>query len=303
MNDPLELTARGKRLLSTQPARHYEGVKAIVDAANQGGAEAIHLCGAMSALGAGLPQSWSAALDCLAASAERNWAPAQDELRLLSRGTGEAWKSLRDAIDIEALSRPAAMRTVHARPRIQVAEQFLAPELCDWLVARARPKLARAQTFVHAADSARSNSAAEFPFIEMDVALALIRARIAAVTGLAPQGMENPQVLHYAVGQRYMPHYDFLDAKTPAAAQSIAGFGQRVATFLVYLNDDFDAAETAFLKLDWRYRGAKGDAILFWNVDEGGVPDEQTLHAGLAPARGEKWLLSQWIRQAPARAR
>lgn len=297
------LTALGKSLLTHAPLHHYDGIKAIVDAANQGGAEAVYLCGAMSALGAGLPQSWSAALDCLAASAERDWRPAQDELRLLSGSTGDAWRSLRDQVDIDALSRPAVPRVLHTSPRIQIAEKFLAPELCDWLIARAKPKMARAQTFVHAADPTRSNSAAEFNFVEMDIVLALIRKRIAALTGLALSGMENTQVLHYAVGQRYMPHYDFLNTSNPATAQSVTGFGQRVATFLVYLNDDFDAAETAFLKLDRRYRGAKGDALMFWNVDEAGQPDQQTLHAGLAPARGEKWLLSQWIRQAPAAAR
>ncbi len=127
--------------------------------------------------------------------------------------------------------------------------------------------------------------------------LALVRARIAALTGLPARGMENTKILHYAEGQRFAPHCDYLN---PAiAAESIAEAGQRVATFLVYLNDDFDGAETSFLKLDWRYRGAKGDAILFWNVDETGAPDAATLHEGLAPARGEKWLLSQWIRQAP----
>jgi hypothetical protein len=53
------------------------------------------------------------------------------------------------------------------------------------------------------------------------------------------------------------------------------------------------------LKLNWRYRGAKGDAILFRNVDSTGAPDRATLHEGLAPTRGEKWLLSQWIRMPP----
>ncbi len=77
--------------------------------------------------------------------------------------------------------------------------------------------------------------------------------------------------------------------------------GQRVVTFLVYLNDDFDGAQTAFLDLKWRYRGAKGDAILFRNVDGTGAPDPTTLHAGRAPTRGEKWLLSQWIRMPPER--
>jgi hypothetical protein len=76
----------------------------------------------------------------------------------------------------------------------------------------------------------------------------------------------------------------------------IDDLGQRAVTFLVYLNDDYDGAETAFLALKWRYRGNKGDAILFRNVDSTGAPDLATLHAGLTPSRGEKWLLSQWIR-------
>lgn len=299
------LTALGRNLLVRAPLNSYEGVKTIVDAANKGGGEAIHLCGVMSAMGAGLAQNWDMALGCLQASAERDWRPAQEELRLLARRTGTAWAALRDAIDMPALLKPGELRTLHAAPRIAVAENFLPPELCDWLIERARPRIARARTFDGEAaarlDSGRSNSAAEFNFVEIDIVLALIRARIAAITGLPALGMENTQVLHYAVGQHFAPHYDYLDATQPRIAETIAQGGQRVATFLVYLNDDFDAAETSFLKLDWRYRGKKGDAIVFWNVDREGAADPATLHAGLAPTRGEKWLLSQWIRQPPAR--
>ncbi|HWA92781.1 MAG TPA: 2OG-Fe(II) oxygenase [Rhizomicrobium sp.] len=286
------LTALGKSLLARAPADSYDGVKAVVDAANGGGAEAAYLCGAMAAVGAGLPQSWTMAFDCLAASAERGWAPARDEIKLLAARRSESWKALRDAVDIGALLAPGALEPVHAAPRIAVVEKFLTPELCDWLVARAGPRIVRARTF-SGIDESRSNSAAEFGFLDLDIVLALVRARIASLTGLPVTSLENTQILHYATGQQFAPHYDYLDA-------SQAGpWGQRAATFLVYLNDDFDAAETSFLKLDWRYRGAKGDAILFWNVDPSGAPDPLTLHAGLAPTRGEKWLLSQWIRQAP----
>lgn len=302
LGDVEALTALGRNLLTRPPIVSYDGVRTIVDAANKGGGEAVYLCGAMSALGAGLAQNWSMALDCVAASAERDWRPAQDELRLLAASSGADWRKLRDAIDIDALLEPGKLRSVHAAPRISVAEKFLSPELCDWLIARAAPKIARARTFNAAGgavEDSRNNSAAEFNFAEIDIVLALIRARIAALTGLAARGMENTQILHYAQGQRFAPHYDFLDVRQPVSAQSVAEAGQRTATFLVYLNDDFDGAETSFLKLDWRYRGAKGDAIVFWNVDAAGAPDAATLHAGLAPARGEKWLLSQWIRQAP----
>lgn len=299
IGDVEALTALGKSLLTRPPIQSYDGVKTVIEAANKGGAEAVYLCGAMAALGAGLAQDWSMALDCASASAARDWRPAQDELRLLARASGDDWKALRDAVDVAALTKHGTLRSVHARPRISVAEKFLAPELCDWLIARGRPKLQRARTFVSAADDSRNNSAAEFNFVEIDLVLALIRGRIAALTGLAARGMENPQILHYQTGQRFAPHYDYLNPANPAVAGSLAEAGQRVATFLVYLNDAFDGAETSFLKLDWRWRGQKGDAILFWNVDEADTPDPATLHAGLAPTGGEKWLLSQWIRRAP----
>ena len=294
------LTALGINLLVRPPLSHFEGVKTIIAAANAGDAQAIRIAGAMAALGAGLPQNWPMAFDCLHQSAERGLGVAQDELRLLAGTQAGAWKALRDGIDVDALLKPAPMRVVHERPRVLVAEKFLSTQMCDWLVERAKPKIRRARVFDMAGggkiDLTRNNGATDFNIVETDLILALIRARIASVTGLAPHGMEHPQVLHYSVGQQFSPHFDFLDPATPAYAQNIASAGQRVATFLIYLNDDFDAAETSFLAIDWRYRGGKGDAILFWNVDKEGAPDRQTLHAGLAPTRGEKWLFSQWIR-------
>ena len=150
---------------------------------------------------------------------------------------------------------------MHEHPRVSVAEKFLTPGVCDWLIERAKPKIGRAHVFdaTHGGgkiDQTRNNSATDFNIAETDLVLALIRARIATATGLAPEGMEHPQVLHYSVGQQFAPHFDFLDPAMPAYAQNIAAAGQRVATFLIYLNDEFDAAETSFLALDWRYRGS-----------------------------------------------
>ena len=65
-------------------------------------------------------------------------------------------------------------------------------------------------------------------------------------------------------------------------------------------NDDIegraDGGETDFPTLGWRYRGSKGSALFFWNVGADGLPDRRTLHASLAPTRGEKWLYSYWVR-------
>jgi predicted 2-oxoglutarate/Fe(II)-dependent dioxygenase YbiX len=142
----------------------------------------------------------------------------------------------------------------------------------------------------------RTNSEALIAFEQQDLVLMALRRRIATVAGLAIERMEPPTVLHYAPGQEFRPHYDFFDPAVPAYAVNVAERGQRLATVLVYLNDDFEGGETHFVKADLRFKGKKGDAILFRNVTEQGDPDFSTLHAGLPTTRGEKWLFSQWLR-------
>jgi len=298
--DAEAMTALGKSLLVHPPVDHQRGIDLVLRAAQAENAEALRMCAVMAGQGAGLPQDWGVALNYLKASAGCGLDAAQNELRLLASAQSDDWKRLRDSVDLSALLAPGRMQLVHTKPRIAVIEKFLTPALCDWLIARARPKIARAKTIddegAHYIDSGRSNSSSNFNFTELDLALILVRTRIAALTGLATDGFENTQVLHYAPGQRFAAHYDFLDPNNPAQSRTIDIWGQRVVTFLVYLNDDFDGADTSFLKLNWRYRGGKGDAIMFRNVDSAGAPDLATLHEGLAPTRGEKWLLSQWIR-------
>jgi hypothetical protein len=108
--------------------------------------------------------------------------------------------------------------------------------------------------------------------------------------------------LNYLPGQQFEPHFDFLDSAVPGYTDDLRSNGQRVATFLLYLNEEFDGGETEFPELGWRYKGRTGDALLFWNVDGSELPDRRTLHAGLPPTSGEKWLLSQWLRKRPAAA-
>ena len=77
------------------------------------------------------------------------------------------------------------------------------------------------------------------------------------------------------------------------------GLGQRQPRLFVTLrinNINFWALYTDFPDLGWRFKGARGDALWFWNVDGAGGLDLRTRHAGLAPSGGEKWLPSQWIR-------
>jgi hypothetical protein len=130
----------------------------------------------------------------------------------------------------------------------------------------------------------------------MDVVVEILRARISAATRLPVPIFEPTQVLHYAVGERFKPHHDFLDINVPGFADHIRRFGQRIATVLVYLNGDYQGGETVFPKIGLSYRGRTGDALFFTNVDRSGHGDPLTMHAGTPPTSGEKWVFSQWIR-------
>ena len=188
-------------------------------------------------------------------------------------------------------------------PRVVVLGGLLADDECDALIDLARTRLRRSTTVdpqtggdqVHADRTSRGTY-----FTRGQNALcARIDARIARLLDWPLDHGEGLQVLNYGPGAEYRPHYDFLDPAAPALADTLARQGQRTATFLAYLNDDYAGGETAFPELDWRFSGQAGDALLFFNVDDAGQPIRRSLHAGLPPAAGEKWLLSQWIRDRP----
>jgi prolyl 4-hydroxylase len=99
--------------------------------------------------------------------------------------------------------------------------------------------------------------------------------------------------LMYRPGEEYRAHFDFFPAE---AAQADAS-GQRTRTLLVYLNSGYADGETNFITAGMKVKGDIGDAILFHNCDATGAPDRSSLHAGVAVASGQKWLLSKWWRE------
>jgi hypothetical protein len=108
--------------------------------------------------------------------------------------------------------------------------------------------------------------------------------------------MEATAVLHYAVGEESSNHFDFVSPEIPNYAQEIEKNGQRVLTFLVYLNDDYDGGETDFPKLGLAHKGRRGEGLFFVNALDNNEPDLRTVHAGRPPTKGEKWIVSQFIR-------
>ena len=271
---------------------------ALAAAADAGDPESAHRLAVLAAMGLGLPQDWRVAMERLTQAARLGHSTAERQLALLSNGAG---------IDLAAWLTPPPPRRLSQGPAIFAIDGFLPEAVCDWLKAQAgavtEPALVYdPETGEGRRESVRTNDAALFDLPRMDVVLAVVRERIARAAGLPVPGLEWTQVLHYAVGQTFDWHVDWLDPATPGHAGDLVERGQRIATCLVFLNDDFEGGETAFEAGGLRHRGRKGDALLWANTLPDGSIDRHTRHAGLPPTSGEKWVLSQWLRgRAPNR--
>jgi prolyl 4-hydroxylase len=276
----------------------------IWKAAGEGSAEAWRWLATLTAAGVGVPQDWERALDHLATAAIGGSESARRQLLSLAavpeKGTVRDWSALRGSVRLEPWFGRGEKTVLNISPRVVTVRRFLPLAVCDWLLERTRGPLS--ESLLLTGDPPvpdaeyRSHSAQAFNFVDCDVVVLLTRARIVANIGVPPGALEVSQILHYATGETFGLHWDYLRPDVPRQAAEIAANGQRIITFLIYLNAGYEGGETALPQLDLRFRGEPGDALYWANVDPTGSPDPRTQHAGLPPTVGEKWVFSQGVR-------
>ena len=314
--DVESMTRLGKRLFTGDAAPHLprEAVGFLIDAAKAGGAEAPAILAVLSATGASVRQSWQEGLSALVLAAERGWQPAQAQLRVLAADrtlaaaselvhtSSDIWKQLGSSVAAGPWHLAPERRVLSRDPLVVSFPNLLTPEICAWLIAEAVPRLEPAKVYDSVAGQdivheTRTNSAATFGLGNVGFVHLLVQARMAASCGIPFQNMEAPAILHYRPGQEITNHFDFVDPRTtPNYAEEVARNGQRVVTFLAYLNDDYQGGETDFPNFGVRHKGTKGEGLYFVNAFPDGKPDLRMVHAGRPPVEGDKWIVSQFIR-------
>jgi hypothetical protein len=300
----------GHRLLigDRAPRLTEHALSFIAEAARGGESRALARMAALAAAGAYVPQSWSEALRLLGDAAAAGDASARGQLMSLQAPhTGAAqvdWRELAARVRIDEWLRPAASEPLHAK--VHRVSKLVPPSVCAWLIARATGRLEAATVYdavirrdlVH---EMRTNTLANFNYATLDVVQFLVQARMSHTCGYRMQHFEAPMVLHYDVGQQIKPHFDFIDVNAPDYEQQIREQGQRMITFILYLNDDYAGGQTTFPKIGIANRGVLGDGLYFINAHEDGSPDRNMLHTGSPPTAGEKWIVSQFIRNIALR--
>ena len=276
-------------------------------------AQEVYRSAILNSMGIDAPHDLGASLNQLEQAAQGGHRGAQTELAALVgnwRLVGELssaevartvdWSRLRAAVDVAGWLRVPEGRILSPAPCIAAVKGVLSAPICEWLIRLGQPHLRRADVYDDNAglrhDTARDNESAVLDMELADTIVGFVRSRIAALAGVPIEALEPTQVLHYEVGQQFGLHVDFLDVSKPGQARDVEEHGQRGMTVLVYLNEDYEGGETAFPDLRLSFKGRKGDALMFWSLQESGEPDWRTRHIGTGPTRGVKWLLSQWIR-------
>lgn len=187
---------------------------------------------------------------------------------------------------------------------------FLTSEQCNRLIQLAKDKGlhdSRVGEESHTLDTAvRRSSQTWFAHSENDIALHIKHKVLATIKGAEmahcfqnideQKSFEDVQVVCYQADGKYDPHFDGTECGDDLKQQCYKN--QRIATFLIYLNDDFTGGETRFPNIsNTRIKPKKGKALFFWVSDPANrLVYNETLHGGDPVVSGEKWIATQWVR-------
>jgi prolyl 4-hydroxylase len=207
----------------------------------------------------------------------------------------QAQLSLLAAMDVDPEGNPRTtpvQEPIRTAPHIALSRAFLNDAECAYLIGAGQPWL-RPSVVVDPASGrmiphpVRRSHGMMFGVHDEDVVVNAINRRIAALSGTRFAQGEPLQLLRYGPGEEYRPHFDTLPNEE----------NQRIVTVILYLSDGYDGGDTHFSRLDLPVRGAKGDALIFHNVDAAGRPEPLTLHAGMPVRQGTKIICTRWIRK------
>lgn len=186
-------------------------------------------------------------------------------------------------------------------PEIILFGNFLSDEECNSLIELSKARLVESKVIDSATGGdikheARTSNNSFFQYGETEL-LKTIENRIAQLLNIPMENGEALQVLNYSPGKEYKAHFDYFSPKNAESIHMKKG-GQRVGTFIMYLNDVEEGGETSFPELNIKICPKKGNALFFSYCNDKTQTDKRTLHAGNPVIVGSKWISTKWLRQS-----
>lgn len=202
---------------------------------------------------------------------------------------------------IRTFDRDVRIVTRVSRPMIAVLDGVFSIEECDELIRRSADKMRRSTTVdpitgKHEVIADRSSEGTFFA-LNADPFIARLDRRIAEVMNWPVDHGEGLQILHYGVGGEYKPHFDYFPPEDPGSQVQMTIGGQRISTMVMYLNEVEEGGTTIFPEIGLEVVPKKGSAVYFEYTNSHDQLDKLTLHGGSPVTRGEKWIVTKWMRQ------
>jgi prolyl 4-hydroxylase len=200
---------------------------------------------------------------------------------------------------IERLVRqPGIQRVPSPKLSLFIVRQFAEPELCRALIAGIDANR-RPSTIADGGDdyAFRTSETCDFP--ADDSAVAELRRRIIALTGLDPAHAEPMQGQRYAIGQEFKAHTDYFEPNGADFARYCSVAGQRTWTVMLYLNEVEAGGATRFKTIDKIVQPETGKLLAWNNLRPDGTPNPSTIHHAMKVRAGLKYVITQWFRERP----
>jgi prolyl 4-hydroxylase len=231
----------------------------------------------------------------------RGVAPPADHVELADETPARPRARLAPGTRIDAGDREVVVHMRTEDPVVATLGGVLDADECRTLIELARPRL-RPSTLVDPETgrdvvSDRRTSWGMFFRLEEDAFIARLDRRLSRLMNLPLEHGEGLQVLHYPAGAGSEPHVDYLAPTNAANRESVLRSGQRVSTLVAYLDDVPAGGQTVFPALGWAVSPVRGNAVYFEYGDDHGRVDARSLHASAPVTRGEKWVVTKWMRQ------
>lgn len=220
---------------------------------------------------------------------------------------GDAYDATTDQVDHQAISECAITRRVAETPGLKKLftkkaqvftwENFMSPEECQKTIALIDQNLRPSTvTDTRGDERVRTSSTCDLGETPEPFVYGLDR-KIAAGLGIHWSYAEPNQGQKYEVGQEFKSHTDYFEPNTPEFLPNTVERGQRTWTFMVYLNSTPEGGATRFPRLNKLFRPKEGMAVIWNNLNPDGTPNPYTLHHGMKPRQGEKYIITKWFRE------
>jgi len=186
-------------------------------------------------------------------------------------------------------------------PKIYTISNFITDEECDHFIEISKPKMKRSVVSDEKKGTISKGRTGENCWLQhyTDKTTGDVANKIANLISMPVENAESYQVVYYNTTQKYDQHYDaYHKNNTDKSKRCLRQGGQRVITALVYLNDVEEGGHTSFPNLNIKVKPEKGKLVIFHNCYEGTTNVHvNSLHAGTAPTKGEKYAFNLWFRE------